>query len=405
MLTRKAMPKFRRWTVLGALGLLSTTPLAGHAAEGAPVRVRALGSITHDSNVFRAPEGVPTAPFIGRSDTVTSAGVALILDYTFGRQRLVGDARVLLNDFSRHSFLDHTETGGRATLEWRAGNELSGDVGYERSRSLAAFGDFRVPIRSMVTREREFVLGRYQLGARMTPRLQLSRLTVSHDTLLQRPADREEVAYEGGWEFSRIEGNLVGVLLRRTEGTFPHRAAVALPGGDFRQNDVEWHMSWRPTGASRLTGFIGYTQRRHDTLRARDFDGPSGRITLDWAATGKTRVSLTGQRELVAYEDVDASYALTSAIGLLVNWAATAKINVRLDAQHRDREFLGDPGLVLAGLSPREDTTRALGLTAVYRPLANVELTTSLARERRTANRPFFDYSTNIAFIGAQLTY
>jgi hypothetical protein len=154
-----------------------------------------------------------------------------------------------------------------------------------------------------------------------------------------------------------------------------------------------------------VTGAIGYTTHKFDVSPDRDFDGPTGRVTWEYTPTGKLRFTTVIRREIVAYEDVASSHALTDSIAVAADWATTARILVGARAEYRKRDFLGNSLLVGVNLPQRQDNQTNLALTATWKPYRFLELFLALAHEKRTSNVAQLDFDANTASFTAQLTF
>lgn len=380
------------------------------AADGDTFGINLFSRIGYDDNVFRLSADAPTLAVTGsesRGDVITTLGLGASVDWRVGRQRLLVDATVTDNHYSRFGFLDYPGWDLRGTFNWELGNESFGEINYASTRALTSFGDFRQPVKNIQTLERTGVTGYYRLFPRFRVKVGASRVSLTNDTPERAVNDREEKAYEAGIQFQSSHSNLLGVQVRHTDGRFPNRQLIAGSSfdGTYRQTDLEGTIDWKPSGASRLVGHLGYTSRSHDELAARDFSGPSARLRYEWRPTGKLGFDLGLRREIGAFEDTESSYVLTQAASIGSVWHATGKISANVRIERRTREYLGDPAFVVLGQPAREDTidTATLGMT--YEALRNLQFSLSLTREERSSNRPQLDYRSNSVFATAQFTF
>ena len=111
------------------------------------------------------------------------------------------------------------------------------------------------------------------------------------------------------------------------------------------------------------------------------------------------------RREVVAYEDIASSHAITDSLAVAADWAGTARTLVGARFEHRKRDFLTDNVALLGGLPQREDTTRSFALTGTWKPYRFLELFLALAHEKRSSNVALVDYDANTASFMAQLTF
>jgi exopolysaccharide biosynthesis operon protein EpsL len=390
------------------LVLIVLTPAYATASTFAPesntLQPRAFSTLSYDSNLFRLSDSVSPSSALGstaRSDFISSVGVGLALDYVLSRQRVVADMRVSDDHYRHFGFLDNQSYSVAGATKWQLGNDWSGDLGYSRVRALAGFGDFRLPVKNLVTSERPYLLAKYQVGAALAVKAQISEQTYTNSAAASRNTDRTEQSYEAGAEFVPATGNTVGFDLRHTDGKFSNQPA----DGNFIQEDYLTTFSAQLTGKSLASGYIGYTQRKYDQESQRDFDGPVGRIALRWQALPKTTLHFTAQREILPYDDITSSYALTNAASIQADWNATDKIAVVLRGETRDRRFIANQTGPVSALPERKDDTQTLSLAVTYRMMKTLKLIARVGHERNTSNRETLDYRDSTASIGAQFSF
>lgn len=392
------------------LGAVMLCVVAGtvQATEGDALKASVSSSISYDSNIFRLPDSVDAATLTGRSqrsDLITSIALGVAFDHVYGRQRVSAELRGKHNDFAEFDFLDNQSYDGRALVQWQIGNDWSGELGYTRARALTSFGDFRLPVKNMQTSERPWLVAKYRLGASWSARAQVAQANAENSAAALRRNDREERTYEAGIDFLPATGNTIGAFVRHTDGNLPNRAVAGAATDKFGEDTIGSIFNWRLTGASVVSGYVGYTQRGYEAGTQRDFDGVSGRLAFDWLPTGKSRLTVAARRQVEPYEDTTTTYALTNAVSVSGNWDATAKITVSARAEYRGREFLGDTGASASGVRSREDTTRSIGGGIIFKAFRNVELAAGIGRETRSSSRALLDYSVNTASITAQVTF
>jgi exopolysaccharide biosynthesis operon protein EpsL len=404
VLTKSTLVEASGYALMLVLVLLQLEAEASTVAtESKTLEARAFSTLNYDSNLFRLSDSVSPSGALGstaRSDFISTVGVGLALDYALSRQRLVAQVRVNDQRYEHYGFLDHQSYNGEAAIKWQLGNDWSGDLGYSRYRALAGFGDFRLPVKNLVTTARPYLLAKYQLGAALALTAQDAEQTYTNSAAVSRAADHEEQSYEAGAEFVPATGNTVGLGVRHVDGKFRNR-----PTDGFAQEDYLATFSTHLTGKSLLSGYVGYTQRKHEQDAQSDFSGPSGRAALRWAALPKTTVSVIAQREILPYADISSSYALTNAVSVQADWVATDKIAVALRGEHRNRRFIANTSVNAPFLPERKDNTEALSVSVTYRMLKSLQFIARIGHERNTSNRATLDYRATTASIGAQFSF
>lgn len=384
----------------------SVNALAG--ADGETFKLRAAPTIGYDSNIFRLPSDASptTTGSSSRGDVIGILSLGANVDWNLGRQRVLVDASVAENRYSRFKFLDNRSSEVRSSFFWQIGNDLSGELGYSRAESLTTFDNIRQPIKNVQTVQRTSGSALYRLYPRMGVRGGLSRSTLSNATPQRRPNDREDDSYEAGVQYLSSAGSVIGVQARRTEGGPANSQPVvgAPVSVKFTQTDVETTVDWQVTGVSKLVGSVGYTTRKNEGAGVRDFSGPSARLRHDWQR-GKVLVTTALRREVGAFEDTETNYVLTEAISVGATWAATAKVTARASFEHRVRQFLGDPGFVAAAGPSREDKINVASVGVSYAPIRSVQVSLAASHETRSSNRASFGYRATSGFATAQFAF
>jgi exopolysaccharide biosynthesis operon protein EpsL len=372
--------------------------------DGRPVRLFVYGGVLHDSNIFRLSDSVNPVTAIGsseKSDTVYRAGAGLNADIPVSRQRILLDAQIEHREFDRFSVLNHDPYRLGATWKWAAGSQWSGDLGYTRRHYLADLGEIQAPIKDMITEDRAFASGGFLVTPRWRIRAAADWTDWDHSNAARNTLDARIASGTAGLDYMTPAGNSIGGQVKYSEGEYPNRQVVA--GSLVDNNYEEWETSlvahWVITGKSVLDARAGYTSREHDQVPQRDFDGFTGRLSYDWFVGAKTPLNFAIWREIRSYEDVSASYVLSTGWSVGPSWAPTEKIVLQARYVREDRDFRGDPGFVVTGGVQREDTFRGLSLAAGYAPRRNIELSVGARYGDRSSNvfARDYDYTTVMA--------
>ncbi|MGH8640274.1 MAG: outer membrane beta-barrel protein, partial [Burkholderiales bacterium] len=209
-----------------------------------------------------------------------------------------------------------------------------------------------------------------------------------------------------GLDYVTPLGNSVGVQSKYSVGDYPNRQVVAGSQVDNSYKELESSavMRWIFTSKSIFDARAGYTSRRQDQVPQRDFDGFTGRVNYDWFIGPRTLLNFAVWREIQSTEDVSASYILSEGWGIGPAWAPTSKVVLQAKYIREDRDYRGDPGFVLSGGPPREDTFRGVRLNVGYTPRRNIQLSVSAEGGDRESNVVGADYdyaaaSANVRFL------
>lgn len=363
-----------------------------------------FGGYDRDSNVFRLSDTSPTPG--PRSDYVYRAGAGIRAEIPAGRQRIVLEARAQLHEYNRFDLLDHTSYGVGGTWKWEIGNQWNGEVGIARRHFLGSLDDIQAPVKDMITEDRAFVTAGYLVTPRWRVRGGLEWIKWNHESV-RSELDARIFAGTAGLDYVTPANNSIGGQVKVSEGEYPNSQAVAtaLVVNDYREIEVSAVAHWIITGKSTLDARLGYTKREHDQVPQRDFDGFTGRVNLDWFVAAKTLLNFAIWREIQSTEEAAASYVLSEGWGVGPAWAPTIKLVFQARYLRENREFKGDPGLVLVGGVPREDSFDGFSLTAGYTPVRNVHLSVGAEWGERSSNVVGRDFDYRLIVANARIRF
>lgn len=374
------------------------------------VRFSIFGGVYRDSNPFRLSDSTDPQTTIGstsKADTVYRAGAGLKADLPFyERQRVVLDFQAENINYHNFDVLDHTAYRARGAWNWAAGNQWSGTVGYSQRKFLASLADIQAPIKDLVTENYAFAGGGFRFTPRWRIRGALDWIKWDHSDPTREALDASIPSGTIGLDYVTPLGNSVGVQSKYSVGDYPNRQVVAgsLVDNSYKELESSAVMHWILTDKSIFDARAGYTNRQHDQVPQRDFDGFTGRVTYDWFVGPRTLLNFAIWREIRSTEDVSASYILSEGWSLGPAWAPTSKIVLQAKYIREDRDYRGDPGFVASGAAPREDTFRGVSLSLGYAPRRNIQLSVSAEGGDRESNLFAADYdyaavSANVRFL------
>lgn len=368
------------------------------------------GGLARDNNLFRLSDDTDASATVGssdRSDTVRRVGVGLKANLPVSRQRFLIDANVDDYRFDRFGFLNYMGYKAGADWKWEVGNLWSGELGYARSRSLIDLAYLRSGTKDLITRDYGHVSAAYRLHPDWRVRGALEGNRYEHSDASRNILDNSTIAGTIGADYLTAAGNLLGGQLKVTEGNYPNRQVVATSQVDnqYREYEASGVIGWQFAPKTRLDGRLGYTNRRHNEVSARDFSGVTGRADLLYSPSAKVLLGLSGYREIRAVEDLVANYAVIRGASFGPAWAPTVKSVLQAKLIYEKRDFSGDPGFA-SGLAPqRQDTTRAARLAAGYKPWRNTEFTAAYERGNRSANIAGAAYDYNLFSLNAAISF
>lgn len=376
------------------------------ALNGDKVFLRGTASVDYNSNVFSVPDeagGIDpeVANLVqgkGRSDLIWGLGAGVRVDLPVGRQRLRADLSATRYQYNEFDLLDYTGYGLRGIWDWRVGNDWYGQVnlGTSQDRQFysSAVGGFVPQLYKM---HDGLVEARYALTPRWELQTALSASTTNYDDAQARFDDFDYWAADIGASYRTPADNSTGVRLRYEQGDWPNRppAPPATVDDEYTQYTLSAVLDWRLTGKSRLFGDAGYTFRQSDAAD-RDFDGPSGRLTYEYALTGKSTLRASLYQTRGAGEDFTTAYIKTTGVDLSWLQELTAKIALRATASYREQDYLGQE---------RRDDLITLGLNASYQATRTLSLSAGAQYDERSSNLQSGDYDVYLLYVKAGVEF
>ena len=374
------------------------------------LEISASAGLTRDSNAFRLSDSEDANAILGtgdRSDLIRRLGLGLKADLKVSRQRFLLEADANLYDFDRFDFLDHTAYKLGADWKWEVGNQWAGDLGYARRRQLASLGELQGRIKDLITHDNLHFNAGYKLSPSLRLRGGLEGNRYEHSESSRSVLDNRTVSALVGVDYLSRAENFAGGQLKVTDGRYPNRQVTAgtTVDNEYMEYEASGVVGWQFAAKTRFDGRLGYTWRRHDEVRARNFNGITGRGELRYQMSPKTLVDLAAYREIRAVEDVNASYALVKGVRVGPAWAPTVKTLLQANLIYEQQDYRGDPGFALGSGIRREDKVRAARLTAGWKPYRSAELTLSLERGRRDSNLAAAEYDYNAVSLNAGIRF
>jgi exopolysaccharide biosynthesis operon protein EpsL len=384
------------------------------------VRFNAYTGVMRDSNVFRLSDTANPVTVLGtgqKHDTIFRLGAGIDVDLPVSRQRLVLTGRVERRDYDQFDLLDHTAYQLGGVWRWVVGNDWSGDIGYERRKYLEGFGEIQAPLKDMVTADHAYANAGYLLTPRWRVRGGLEWWKFDHSHPTQSVVDLETSSVVVGLDYMTPAMNSIGGQLRYTNGNYPNPqlTGVGLVDNSYKEWELSAVLHWVLTGKTTLDARGGYTKREHDQFGPqRDFDGFTGRASLDWFVAPKTLLNFAVWRETLANTGVlgvdlitqtasFTSYVLSTGASFGPSWAPTAQLVFQARIVRETREFKGSGALV--GGPEVEDKFTGLRLGAGWTPRRWIELGLAVESGDRSSNLVGRDYDYTTVSANARVRF
>jgi len=400
------MARLTRGVVAGVAALWSGTVWS---LEQDKLMLQANGGASYNSNVLGISNQLPQAlvdQFLsGRSEGawIWNYGAGLRCDLPVSRQRFEVDLAATRYDYTEFSELDYTGYTARGVWDWRAGNDWNGQVkaGVVQSRQAYTSGVL-VNIPALVKNYSELVDAHYA----MTPRWELT------GSFSAGQSRYNEVALQDG-NFNVTDqsigivyrtplGNETGLRLTFEQGDWPNRTPATGLTSEYSQYMVGIVMNWHLTGRSNLAGDFGYTVRTSaGGTASRHVEGPSGRLTYTYVASGKSQLQASLYQTFGPLDDPTASYAKTTGLDLGYTYQITAKTSLQAGVSYWEVSYLGAP----PGTLERQDKYTTITVGAKYQATRTLSFSASAQYLNRTSNIPFAAYDVYTVSLGANIDF
>lgn len=386
-----------RILLLAGVGIAALNALPAHAAEGDTFRPFVSYTYYYDSNLYRLDDSefflVPE-----KSDQYSVLSAGLNVDWRPGRQRVVASASKSFVRFSRYDNLDYDGSDYQLRWNWQLGNYWSGRVGATEKVTQSNLGDqFGLPVNNEITTRRGFADAAWQFHPRWSIGAGAATIESTNSALSRAPLDYEEDSVTATLGYKTPKGSKLSGQVRRAEGEYPNRPLSSSLDREYTQTEYNLLGDWTLTGKLIAHAKFGYVQREHDTQGQRDFSGVAGRLSADYAATGKTTLSAAVYREVANSDLVDATYQVNTGTSLGAAWRATSKITARASAAFENRSFEGDSGVAATG-DQRDDDTVSGTLSVGYSPIEAATIELGVQAGKRDSNISGYSYEYHSVF-------
>ena len=392
-----------RYSVVCLTCLMSTHGMAEIETNN-PITFNAAAGWTHDDNLFR----VASNP---QSDTIRRLTLGTVIDVPVSLQRLSVEATVSDNHYQHFSHLDYVGGRAKGAWNWRIGDRLFGDAGYEYNRIIADFGDLQSQSRDLITQETPFFSINYALTPEWQLIGQLARSDTEHDNTARNSLDSHVNTESAGVQYTTGANNTVGFRVRQSDANYPNRESIALidaqgnsignvqqVNNGYREQEASIFTTWNLSGVSLITARLGHTQRKHDELSSRNFSGATGDLTYHWVPSEKTSIDVNAYRQIRSSDDLSASYVLFRGIAIAPVWKVSPLIALKLRSMREFRSYDGAPSLALDNGAPRKDSFQSTQISMTYTPpIRNTEIVIAIETGKRDSNMNTFDYSYKLA--------
>lgn len=363
-----------------------------------PLQPYAAADYEYDSNLFALPAdaallGIP--PGTRRADSVFEALAGVRGDFRWPVDELTLTAEGRRFHYENHGSLDHDEylLGGKFT--WAAADILDGAVIVRQEHLLEPFAQQVSTVIALETDRSAEASVRIGLH----PRWHLAFDVKPHETRAPQPNlpnfSLRETTSTLALTWQVVSKLTLGVDGRYVQGGY-HGGPIPLP---YRQNGEDLTVAYVATGLSSFEAAVGRAAFETPTAPAGNTSATTGTLGYTRRLTGKTSVTIQFVRGLNTYIAAGNSELDTSGL-LTVDWRATRKITVDLTGQETHSVFSGTP-LVAVYPAGLKDHFFTAVFNVDYQAVQWLDVRLYGQYQDRNANSPFFTFNSRM--IGIEL--
>ena len=394
-------------TCAGALQTASAQSQSVTTASQGPLQFSVGTSAVWDDNVFRLSDSADTQALLGKSsksDRYVSAFAGVHIDKPYAQQRLRLNATETAYRYDSFSFLNSNALNYDGAWDWHFTPRLSGTLSADRAEALANYGDYRTPIRNIVTVQNQRLSVDGQLSGGWHLLGGASHGESKNSTVFVQQGSYRGNGVEGGARYVTEAGNSVSFVSRTFRADYVDQPLdpVNLLDDGYRRRENELAVSWMPSGKSRLTGTATRIEYQSRNFAQRDFSGTAGLLSYQWQPTGRVAVVVSAGRTLQPYIDNFSTYLATDTVTVAPTWQVSAHAALRASVARSSIDFRG---AVVPVANPRRDDLGSVLLALDWSPRQSLMLSADVRHERRTSNTAGFDYDDSSARVSLTLTF
>jgi len=174
---------------------------------------------------------------------------------------------------------------------------------------------------------------------------------------------------------------------------------------DYRHEGIDAFVEWMTSAHARLTARAGPVRREFREVPERDFDDWIWRVGFDWLPMEKLQLGASFAKEVSTTEQINLGFVLVEGPAFTAVWKPAEKLDVTLELQRADREYLGEAAIAL-GLTPaRSEQFESAAARISYRPTRLLTIELGLRHERRDSMVVMGDFRATVAAINFRLAF
>ena len=365
---------------------------------------------TYDSNLYRLASSVnpatAIAPNATRSDTFNTATLGGQGQWLLGRQVFDLTLHVDENRFARNDLLNNTDGDGKVLWNWVVGSPLSGQLGVEYNRALAAFSQTLYLGRDLVDTKDYFGNLRYHLGPHWSLYGAARNSEYTHSASAVQYNNLRYNTGDGGIEYDTGVGRTFGLEYDYSTGSYPQNYVLngAVLDRNYREQSPRVVVDYAFTEKTSLAGYAGYYTRDYRDPAIGRFTGVIWRFKLDWRPTDKTDLVAETWHELHAYSVSQADYFVSRGVSISPVWNYSEKLTLSAAASFEQQNYIASSTSVLL-VGGRTDKLTGEQINALYTLRQNLYINAFFRNEQRTSPVKGFRYNDQLATVSVTFRF
>ncbi len=373
------------------------------------IRPYASYTMLADDNILRIRDqidartlpGINTNNLFDISHRITGGAV---LDKRISRQHLSANGNWSHTRFEKFNRLNNQAIDLRGNWNWVLGNRLEGNMGASFDKGQAPFL-FQPGVKNITTQQTEYFNFSWHFHPSWKLHGDYRHFDFKSDNQRLRFQNRVENRFETGFDHVASSGSTIGIQYRNIQGKFTTPIQISngiFTENNYDQNEIKGKINWIITGKSRVEFLGGWVERKNTSLSSNDFSGINARISYDWQPTSKIGITLSGRRETVPIQSLNANFSVVTGVSVLPSWRLTEKINLTGNFSYLSQKL--DSFLNLNNQfdqNPRgvnnDIITASIELT--YVPYPGLEVSTAALHNSLSTNSPLGGFNANGATI------
>lgn len=379
--------------IMIAVLLISSTARAEGMIDITPY---VAANVAYDDNVFRFRSSEQAKAAFGSdvtSDVIKRVDLGVNVNVSLSRQVFTLASSINESRYDRFTILDNIGKSNRLGWNWRIGNHLYGELNTSEIEAIAGFTEIRQPVKNLRKTNSQNGSLHWNLHPDWTIDASGGQSKIENELTNFNFANREDEFLEAGVRYINPRGTQLGLAYRILDSDFPDRSSSIL-GDESTRKDTIIQAAWQPTGKTKLAVRISHVDIKFKDIPQRDFKGVSQRWDLDHVLTGKTMINFTAYQDIAPAEAALSNYIESKGFGVNPTWNPTSKISVRAGWGYEERDFLGNPGVLLND-SNRYDESMIANLSVSYLPTRKSLVQIQYQGQNRKSNVSNFAFKFN----------